>query len=142
VRVSVTAGSANHPVVTPTDHPGVRAAAEAMREVFGVEPYYTREGGSIHPVEMFDRMLGMPTVLAGFGLPDDRIHAPNEKFDLVQFHSGIRVLTRLWDGLAEALPRPATVVPRSRTVQTRAVGSCRRPRRDLQTPAVESRQRS
>ncbi len=107
VRVSVTAGSANHPVVTPTDHPGVRAAAAAMREVFGVEPYYTREGGSIHPVEMFDRMLGMPTVLAGFGLPDDRIHAPNEKFDLVQFHSGIRVLTRLWDGLAEALPRPA-----------------------------------
>jgi acetylornithine deacetylase/succinyl-diaminopimelate desuccinylase-like protein len=112
VRVSVTAGSANHPVVTPTDHPGVRAAAEAMREVFGVEPYYTREGGSIHPVEMFDRMLGMPTVLAGFGLPDDRIHAPNEKFELTQFHAGIRVLTRFWDGLAEALPRhPAGARP-------------------------------
>jgi acetylornithine deacetylase/succinyl-diaminopimelate desuccinylase-like protein len=61
---------------------------------------------------MFDRMLGMPTVLAGFGLPDDRIHAPNEKFELTQFHAGIRVLTRFWDGLAEALPRhPAGARP-------------------------------
>ena len=107
VRVSVTAGSANHPVVTATDHPGVRAAAAAMAEVFGVEPYYTREGGSIHPVEMFDRLLGIPTVLVGFGLPDDRIHAPNEKFDLEQFRAGIRVLTRLWDELASTLPRRA-----------------------------------
>jgi acetylornithine deacetylase/succinyl-diaminopimelate desuccinylase-like protein len=104
VRVSVSAGSANHPVVTPSDHPGVRAAARAMAEVFGVEPHLTREGGSIHPVEMFDRILGLPTVLVGFGLPDDRIHAPNEKFDLEQFRAGIRVLTRLWDGLAASLP--------------------------------------
>jgi acetylornithine deacetylase/succinyl-diaminopimelate desuccinylase-like protein len=43
----------------------------------------------------------------GFGLPDDRIHAPNEKFDLEQFRAGIRVLTRLWDGLASTLPRRA-----------------------------------
>jgi acetylornithine deacetylase/succinyl-diaminopimelate desuccinylase-like protein len=78
-----------------------------MAEVFGVEPYYTREGGSIHPVEMFDRLLGIPTVLVGFGLPDDRIHAPNEKFDLEQFRAGIRVLTRLWDELASTLPRRA-----------------------------------
>jgi acetylornithine deacetylase/succinyl-diaminopimelate desuccinylase-like protein len=53
---------------------------------------------------MFDRLLGIPSVLVGFGLPDDCIHAPNEKLDLGQFRSGIRVLTRLWDGLAEALP--------------------------------------
>ena len=104
VRVRVTVGSANHPVVTATDHPGVRVAAEAMREVFGVEPYYTREGGSIHPVEMFDRMLGIPSVLVGFALPDDRFHAPNEKFELEQFRVGVRVITRLWDGLAQALP--------------------------------------
>lgn len=104
VRVVVTPGSGNHPVVTPTDHPGVRAAARAMAEVFGAEPYRTREGGSIHAVEMLDRVLGLPTVLVGFGLPDDRIHAPNEKFDLGQLGSGIRVLTRLWDELAHTLP--------------------------------------
>ncbi len=108
VRVTVSVGSANHPVVTSTDHPGVRAAAQAMREVFGVEPYLTREGGSIHPVEMFDRVLGIPSVLVGFALPDDRFHAPNEKFDLEQLRVGIRVMTRLWDGLARALPVPAS----------------------------------
>jgi acetylornithine deacetylase/succinyl-diaminopimelate desuccinylase-like protein len=53
---------------------------------------------------MFDRLLGLPSVLVGFGLPDDRIHAPNEKFDIGQFRSGIRVLTRLWDELAANLP--------------------------------------
>ena len=47
------------------------------------------------------------SVLVGFGLPDDRIHAPNEKFDIGQFHAGIRVLTRLWDELAANLPRRA-----------------------------------
>ena len=103
VRVRVTRDSGSNPVVTPTDHPGVRAAARAMREVFGAEPLLTRAGGSIPPVEMFSRKLGMPTVLVGVGLPDDRIHAPNEKFDLPQFHAGIRVLTRLWDDLARTL---------------------------------------
>lgn len=103
VRVRVTRGGGGNPVVTPTDHPGVRAAARAMREVFGAEPLLTRSGGSIPPVEMFSRRLAMPTVLVGVGLPDDRIHAPNEKFDLPQFHAGVRVLTRLWDDLARTL---------------------------------------
>ncbi|HXZ98900.1 MAG TPA: dipeptidase [Candidatus Binatia bacterium] len=106
VRSTVRVGGGSHPVVTPTDHPGVRSAARAMRDVFGAEPYLTREGGSIHPVEMFDRRLGLPTVLVGLGLPDDRIHAPNEKFDLGQYSAGIRVLTRLWEDLARSLPRP------------------------------------
>jgi acetylornithine deacetylase/succinyl-diaminopimelate desuccinylase-like protein len=94
-------------MLTPVDHPGVLAACRAMKEVFGAETYLTRAGGSIHPVEMFDRLLGLPSVLVGFGLPDDRIHAPNEKFDIGQFHAGIRVLTRLWDELAANLPRRA-----------------------------------
>ena len=105
VRVTVTPGGGSRPVLTPVDHPGVLAASRAMKEVFGAEVYCTRAGGSIHPVEMFDRLLGLPSVLVGFGLPDDRIHAPNEKFDIGQFRSGIRVLTRLWDELAANLPR-------------------------------------
>jgi acetylornithine deacetylase/succinyl-diaminopimelate desuccinylase-like protein len=107
VRVTVTLGGGSRPVLTPVDHPGVLAATRAMEEVFGAEVYCTRAGGSIHPVEMFDRLLGLPSVLVGFGLPDDRIHAPNEKFDLGQLRSGIRVLTRLWDELAASLPRRA-----------------------------------
>jgi acetylornithine deacetylase/succinyl-diaminopimelate desuccinylase-like protein len=107
VRVTVTPGGGSRPVLTPVDHPGVLAASRAMREVFGADVYFTRSGGSIHPVEMFDRVLGLPSVLVGFGLPDDRIHAPNEKFDVGQFRSGIRVLTRLWDELANSLPRRA-----------------------------------
>jgi acetylornithine deacetylase/succinyl-diaminopimelate desuccinylase-like protein len=105
VRVTVTPGGGSRPVLTPVDHPGVLAASRAMKEVFGAEVYRTQAGGSIHPVEMFDRLLGLPSVLVGFGLPDDRIHAPNEKFDIGQFRSGIRVLTRLWDELAANLPR-------------------------------------
>ena len=105
VRVTVTLGGGSHPVLTPFDNPGVLAASRAMRDVFGAETYLTRAGGSIPPVEMFDRLLGLPSVLVGFGLPDDRIHAPNEKLDLGQFDSGIRVLTRLWDDLAVSLPR-------------------------------------
>jgi len=105
VRVTVTPGGGNRPVLTPVDHPGVLAASRALRDVFDADAYCTRSGGSIHPVEMFDRLLGLPSVLVGFGLPDDRIHAPNEKFDIGQFQSGIRVLTRLWDELAVSLPR-------------------------------------
>jgi acetylornithine deacetylase/succinyl-diaminopimelate desuccinylase-like protein len=107
VRVMVTVGDGSRPVLTPMHHPGVMAASRAMKEVFGADAYRTRAGGSIHPVEMFDRLLGLPSVLVGFGLPDDRIHAPNEKFDIGQFHAGIQVLTRLWDELAVSLPKRA-----------------------------------
>lgn len=107
VRVAVTVRSGSHPVVTPSDHPGVRAALDAMREVFGAEPLLTREGGSIHPVEMFARVLDLPSVLVGVGLPDDRIHAPNEKMDVEQYHAGVRVVSRLWEALAVTLPRHA-----------------------------------
>jgi acetylornithine deacetylase/succinyl-diaminopimelate desuccinylase-like protein len=105
VTATVTLGSGNRPMVTPPDHPAVLAAARAMREVFGVEPYLTRMGGSIGSVEMFDRLLDLPSVLVGFGLPDDRIHAPNEKWDLDQFDRGLRTMTRLWDDLGRSLPR-------------------------------------
>jgi acetylornithine deacetylase/succinyl-diaminopimelate desuccinylase-like protein len=87
-------------VVTPIDHPAVQAAARAMEGVFGTAPLYTREGGSIPPVETFSRLMGMPAVLVGMGLPDDRIHAPNEKFSLDLYAKGIRVLAHLWDELA------------------------------------------
>jgi acetylornithine deacetylase/succinyl-diaminopimelate desuccinylase-like protein len=71
-----------------------------MATVFGKEPVIVREGGSIPPVEVFQRVLATQSVLVGVGLPDDRIHAPNEKFDLDHYAMGIRVLARLWDEIA------------------------------------------
>lgn len=106
VRVIADRKAGGRPVVTPINHPAVQAASRAVTRVFGKEPIFTREGGSIPPVETFSRVMGMPAVLAGFGLPDDRIHAPNEKFTLDMYAKGIRVLAHLWDELAVAI-RPA-----------------------------------
>jgi acetylornithine deacetylase/succinyl-diaminopimelate desuccinylase-like protein len=77
------------PIVVSTDNAYVRAATTAMGEVFGKETVFVRGGGSIPIVGDFVRELGIPTVLMGFGLPDDNLHAPNEKFHLANFHRGI-----------------------------------------------------
>lgn len=105
VTVALKRFGGGRPVVTPSDHPAVFAASRAMEHVFGIAPVQIRSGGSIPPVEMFQRVLGIPSVLVGLGLPDDQIHAPNEKFDLGQYARGVRVAARLWDELADALPR-------------------------------------
>lgn len=120
VRVETRAQSHGRPVVTPRDHPAVAAASRAVAAVFGAEPLLTREGGSIPPVETFARLLGMPAVLAGFGLPDDRIHAPNEKFTLDQYWKGIRSLARLWDEIAAVGPEVRSAGPARRAAGARA----------------------
>jgi acetylornithine deacetylase/succinyl-diaminopimelate desuccinylase-like protein len=103
VTVEVVVKHGGNPVVTPADHPAVRAASRAMAAVFGKDPVVIREGGSIPPVELFQRVLGIQSVLVGVGLPDDQIHAPNEKFDLDHYAMGVRVLAHLWDEIAEEL---------------------------------------
>src|SRR5579864_6431137 len=106
VTVTAEPKGGGRPVVTSIDHPAVQAASRAMESVFGITPALTREGGSIPPVESFARIMGLQAVLVGLGLPDDQIHAPNEKFALDMYFKGIRVLGRLWDELAVAL-RPS-----------------------------------
>ena len=71
-----------------------------MRGVFGMDPYFTREGGSIPVVAGFKRLLGLDTVLMGFGLDSDAIHSPNEKFGLDRFHQGIEASVRFMDAYA------------------------------------------
>jgi acetylornithine deacetylase/succinyl-diaminopimelate desuccinylase-like protein len=90
-------------VTTSRDHPAVVAAARAMERGFGKVPVFIGTGGTIGPVSSFDRILHLPQVLIGVGLPDDQIHAPNEKFDLGQFYGGIETMAYLYDELAEAL---------------------------------------
>lgn len=92
---------AGDPVVVSTDNPYVQAATEAMREVFGKETVFVRGGGSIPIVGDFVRELKIPAVVMGFGLPDDNLHAPNEKFHLANFYRGIESIVR-WLGLVGA----------------------------------------
>jgi len=80
--------------LTEPDNPFIRAAAQALTEKFGQETVFTRGGGSIPIVGAFQQNLGIPSVLMGFGLPDDNLHAPNEKFHLPNFYRGIEAAAR------------------------------------------------
>ncbi len=90
VIVNVTAHHGGMPAATDLDFYGLKAAASAFREVYGKEPLFTREGGSIPIVAGFKSILKADTILMGFGLNSDSIHAPNEKFSLKDFHRGIK----------------------------------------------------
>ena len=91
VTVEVRAYNEGGPAfLTPYDTPAIQAASRAYQQVFGTEPLYTMEGGGIPVVTVFQQVLDAPIVLMGFGLADDNLHAPNEKFHLPNFYNGIR----------------------------------------------------
>jgi acetylornithine deacetylase/succinyl-diaminopimelate desuccinylase-like protein len=94
VRSSVRTFSAIEPALVDRNHPAVRAAAVAYKKGFGAAPVFIRSGGSIPVVNTFQKILGIPAVLMGFGLPDDHIHGPNEKFHLPNFYKAIA--TSIW----------------------------------------------
>ncbi len=89
------------PVCVPTDSPHLRAARDALREAFGREAALIGCGGSIPVVASFRRILGLDTILMGFGLDDDRMHGPNEKFELRCFERGIKSHALLLARMAE-----------------------------------------
>lgn len=99
VRVEVAHSGEVPPVVIARDHAAVAAASRAMEAGFGKRPVFIGTGGSIGPVASFDRILNLPQVMIGVGLPDDQIHAPNEKFSLSQFFGGIKTMACLYDEL-------------------------------------------
>jgi acetylornithine deacetylase/succinyl-diaminopimelate desuccinylase-like protein len=88
------------PIVVSTDNPYVRTATKAMHDVFHTDTVFVRGGGSIPIVGDFIRELRIPTLLMGFGLPDDNLHAPNEKFHLANFHRGIESIIRFLENVA------------------------------------------
>jgi acetylornithine deacetylase/succinyl-diaminopimelate desuccinylase-like protein len=96
-QVAVRMIHSGEPIVVSTDNAYIRAAKAAMAEVFGKETVFVRGGGSIPIVGDFVRELGIPTVMMGFGLPDDNLHAPNEKFHLANFHRGIESIIGFLD---------------------------------------------
>jgi acetylornithine deacetylase/succinyl-diaminopimelate desuccinylase-like protein len=101
VKAEVKMLHAGAPSLTDPDNPFIQSAANALKEVFGKETVYIRSGGSIPIVGVFDRYLGVPSVLMGFGLPDDNLHAPNEKFHLPNFFRGIETVARYLENLGK-----------------------------------------
>ncbi|HEY6769906.1 MAG TPA: dipeptidase [Candidatus Sulfotelmatobacter sp.] len=87
--------------VVGTDNPYIEAATEALRDTFKKETVFIRSGGSIPIVTDFQDVLKIPSVMMGFGLPDDNLHAPNEKFHIPNFHYGIETICRFFEKLAE-----------------------------------------
>jgi acetylornithine deacetylase/succinyl-diaminopimelate desuccinylase-like protein len=100
VTVTTTYLHGGDPSHTHTDHPVTQAAARAIRAIYGVDPVYIREGGSIPVTAAFTSQLGLPVVLLGFAQPACNAHAPNEWLDLDNFERGTRVIVRLWDEIA------------------------------------------
>jgi acetylornithine deacetylase/succinyl-diaminopimelate desuccinylase-like protein len=87
-------------LVNPKNH-FIETAARALKETFGKETVYIRSGGSIPVVNLLEQHAGVPSVLMGFGLPDDNLHAPNEKFHLPNFYRGIEAVGRYLEMLGE-----------------------------------------
>ena len=98
-KVEVSGGHGTPPVSIPTDSRWVAASVAALEKGFGAKPVFIREGGSISIVTRFVEEYGMPCLLLGFGLPDDRIHGPNEKFSMADFMAGVRTSAALMEAL-------------------------------------------
>jgi len=101
VTVKVTPHHGGEPVVTPTDSIAYKAARKAMEETFGKKPIPTRGGGSIPIVALFEKELGLKTVLMGFGLDSDLIHSPNEHYGIFNYMKGIETIPLFYKYFAE-----------------------------------------
>ncbi len=101
IRTSVRVLSKAPATLVSTQSRWVAAAAEAMEQVFHKKTVYMRSGGSIPVVGLFQKHVGIPSVMMGFGLPDDHLHAPNEKFHLPNFYRGIESVARYFALLAQ-----------------------------------------
>jgi acetylornithine deacetylase/succinyl-diaminopimelate desuccinylase-like protein len=94
------------------DHPAIQVAAKAFSDILGKKTVFIRSGGSIPIVGDFANYLGIPTVLMGFGLPDDGLHSPNEKYRLENYYDGIKTIAHFFEQYgAAAVAQPAMAPP-------------------------------
>ncbi|MCS6834055.1 MAG: M20/M25/M40 family metallo-hydrolase, partial [Flammeovirgaceae bacterium] len=103
VTIKVEAHHGGEPVLTPTHSIAYRAASNAYETTFGRKPVPMRGGGSIPIVAMFKKLLGIDSLLMGFGLDTDAIHSPNEHFGLFNFNIGIRTITAFYEHYARLM---------------------------------------
>jgi acetylornithine deacetylase/succinyl-diaminopimelate desuccinylase-like protein len=101
VKIKVHPHHGGEAAVTPTNTPEYKAAYNAMKETFGIAPLPTRSGGSIPIVALFEEVLGVKTVLMGFGLDSDAIHSPNEHYGLFNYYKGIETIPAFFRHYAE-----------------------------------------
>jgi acetylornithine deacetylase/succinyl-diaminopimelate desuccinylase-like protein len=101
VKVTVKSLHGGKGAITPIDSPAMDAAVEALRKGFEKEPVFMREGGSIPVVNTFQTLLNAPTVLLGFGLPDENAHSPDEHLDLNNFYRGILSISHYYNELSK-----------------------------------------
>ena len=100
IRWEIKIEHGGNPSISKRDTDGVNALANAFEKVWGTRPLFKREGGSIPVVGDMQKILGIESVLTGFGLPDDHIHSPNEKLDLPTWYRGIEALIHFFYNLA------------------------------------------
>jgi Acetylornithine deacetylase/Succinyl-diaminopimelate desuccinylase and related deacylases len=105
VKVKVTYLHGGPSYVCPIDLPAYRAAEKAFKEAYGKDPIPVRSGGSIPIIATFEDILGIKSVLMGFGLGSDAIHSPNENFPLEQFYNGIRTIPLFYKYFAEEMKK-------------------------------------
>ncbi|MFT7296831.1 MAG: acetylornithine deacetylase/succinyl-diaminopimelate desuccinylase-like protein, partial [Flavobacteriales bacterium] len=101
VSVKVTPHHGGEAAVTPTDSIAYKAASKAMEETYGKKPIPVRSGGSIPIVASFESILGLKTVLFGFGLDSDAIHSPNEHYGVFNYFKGIETIPLFYKYFAE-----------------------------------------
>ena len=101
VKVEVTPLHGGPSYLCPIDIPAYKAAEKAFTEVYGKPPVPVRSGGSIPIISAFEEILGIKSVLLGFGLESDAIHSPNENFPLEQFYNGIKTIPLFYKYFAE-----------------------------------------
>jgi acetylornithine deacetylase/succinyl-diaminopimelate desuccinylase-like protein len=101
IQINIKVHSKGPACVVNTDNKYASASVEAMHEVFGKDTVYIRSGGSIPIVTQFDKDLKIPSIMMGMGLPDDNLHAPNEKFHIPNFYRGIESIIRFFQILGE-----------------------------------------
>jgi acetylornithine deacetylase/succinyl-diaminopimelate desuccinylase-like protein len=92
IKTEVRILSAAPAVMVNPDHPAIQTAARAFSEILGKPTVFIRSGGSIPIVGDFAKHLGIPTILMGFGLPDDGLHSPNEKYRVENYYTGIMTI--------------------------------------------------
>ncbi|MBC7382480.1 MAG: dipeptidase [Bacteroidia bacterium] len=104
IKVEVRPHHGGEPVITPTDSPAYLAAERAMETTYGKKPIPTRGGGSIPIVALFEKELGLKSVLMGFGLDSDALHSPNEHYGIVNYFKGIETIPYFYKYFTESFP--------------------------------------
>jgi acetylornithine deacetylase/succinyl-diaminopimelate desuccinylase-like protein len=103
VKVTVKEHHGGYPYVAPTNTAAYRAASRAYETTFGIKPVPTRSGGSIPIISTFEQVLGVKSILMGFGLDTDAAHSPNENYHLECFYKGIETITWFYKYYADEL---------------------------------------